>query len=90
MIGTSTGTSIGHTVCDFKTHTLQESGDESCSDFCGKSDTCRSFWMKLNGLGARNMSRQPPETVPDIDATVVLSDKEWHKLDHELQGLLQK
>jgi len=35
-----------------------------------------SFWEELNHLGARNMDVIPPETVPDVDSTVELTDEE--------------
>jgi len=51
------------------------------------SDEQRALWEKLNKLGARNIREIPPETVPDIDATVELSDKEIHELKIEIDRL---
>lgn len=85
-----TGTKTKRTVRDFKKHVLQQAGAEDHFEFYddGRLQKRFNFWIKLNELGARNMKKQPPETVPDIDATVTLSDEEWDDLDRELQQLL--
>lgn len=83
------GKKTKRTVRDFKNHLLQQIGGKAHFDFTKRSDDHRAFWSKLNRLGARNMEKQRPETVPDIDATVMLSDKEWGELDRELQQLLK-
>src|SRR3989344_4479169 len=46
-----------------------------------------SFWEKLNHLGARNMNEIPPETVPHIDVTVVLTEGECASLRAEMTSL---
>ncbi len=43
-----------------------------------------SFWEKLNRLGARNLDEIPPETVLNIDSTVVLTDEECAGLHAEM------
>ena len=73
------------TVRDFKRFVLQVTNVEHCALFTRRSDAHHVFWEKLNRIGARNMETQPPETVPDIDATVVLSDEEWQELMQELR-----
>ncbi len=83
------GTKTEHTVRDFKNDLLQRAG-VNLIQFCGSSPKRAAFWEKLNDLGARNIKERPPETVPDIDATVALSDDEWFSLDCELQRLLQE
>lgn len=60
---------------------------------CSNNEECLiliklvSFWEKLNRLGARNMDTILPETVPDIDATVVLTDEECARLHAEMTYL---
>ncbi len=71
------------TVRDFKKFVLTEIGVGSIANFTALSPGHYRFWAKLNRLGARNMREQPPETVPDIDATVELSDSEWVELETE-------
>ena len=51
------------------------------------SEEQRSFFDKLNKLGGRNIDKMPPETVPDIDATVELSDEEVNELEKEMNSL---
>ena len=46
-----------------------------------------AFWGKLNHLGNRNMDTIPPETVPNVDATVELSDQECADLRSEIAEL---
>ena len=75
------------TVRGFKRFVLQVTSVEHCALFTRRSDAHHVFWEKLNRIGARNMETQPPETVPDIDATVVLSDEEWTALAEELYAL---
>jgi hypothetical protein len=72
------------TVRDFKRLVLRLARARHSALFAQRSDAHFVFWEKLNRLGARNMQTQPPETVPDIDATVILSDEEWHELLQEL------
>lgn len=45
------------------------------------------FWEKLNRLGSRNMDTIPPETVPDVDATVELTSEERDSLHAEMADL---
>ena len=45
------------------------------------------LWKKLCWLGERSTKIIPPETVPDIDATVILSDEEWAELEAEFNRL---
>ena len=45
------------------------------------------FWVKLNKLGSRNMDTIPPETVPNMDATVELADQECADLRAEIAKL---
>ena len=74
------------TVRDFKNMVLQRAGVED--DFSGNSLKRMEFWQKLNRMGGRRIRELPPEQVPDIDATVVLSDQEWNELERELNSLL--
>ena len=46
-----------------------------------------NFLKKLNNIGAQNMGKKPPETVPDIDATVILTKQEWTELEAEMATL---
>ena len=46
-----------------------------------------AFWEKLNHLGNRNMDTIPPETVPDVDATVELTREECTSLRTEMKDL---
>jgi len=50
-------------------------------------DASTRLWEKLNRLGERNIDKIPPEEVPDIDATVNLTDQEWNKLALEMNNL---
>ncbi len=75
------------TVRDFKHFVLEAAGTRSISDFCWRTEAHRQFWNKLNRLGSRNMRSQPPETVPDVDATVELSAAEWSELAAEFRRL---
>lgn len=75
------------TVRDFKNFVLKESGVEHGFEFNRFSDAHLRFWRKLNDLGARNMDTHPPEKVPDIDATVQLSEEEWQQLEQEFRAL---
>ncbi len=83
-----TATKTERSVRDFKRHLLQQAGARDHFEFCKGSQKRMAFWTKLNELGAQNMESQPPEAVPDVDATVTLSDDEWSDLDRELQQLL--
>ena len=74
------------TVRDFKNLVAQKTGNQSA--FVIRSEAHFTFWTKLNDIGARNMGTKPPETVPDIDATVELSESEWAELEAEFQSLL--
>jgi len=47
-----------------------------------------AFSKKLNEIGGRNMETIPPETVPDIDATVELDEAEAGALIAEFRTLL--
>ena len=51
------------------------------------SDRQKLFWNNLNRLGARNINEIPPETTPDIDATVELSAEEAQELRQEMSVL---
>lgn len=75
------------TVRDFKNHVLEESGVSSVEQFVQLSEAHRAFLKKLNKLGAKNIESQPPESVPDIDVTVELSDEEWTQLETEFHQL---
>ena len=75
------------TVRDFKNFLCREAKIRFDGEFNQCSEAHRTFWNKLNQLGARNMKSQPPETVPDIDATVQLSDQEWTQLEIEFRQL---
>ena len=75
------------TVRDFKNFVLPANGNSFSGEFCRTSEEHHAFWEKLNRLGARNMGKIPPEIVPDIDATVELSDREWAELTAEFQEL---
>jgi hypothetical protein len=75
------------TVRDFKEHVLRQAGLLSIPQFCELSEAYRAFWIKLNHLGARNMESQPPDKVPDIDATVQLTKEEWAELEDEFRQL---
>ncbi|TSC90064.1 MAG: hypothetical protein G01um10142_478 [Parcubacteria group bacterium Gr01-1014_2] len=75
------------TVRDFKDLLLKESRVSFGGQFTQRSEAHRAFWKKLNDLGARNMKSQPPESVPDIDATVHLTDQEWTQLEAEFRQL---
>lgn len=46
-----------------------------------------ALWAKLNCLGARNTVAIPPETVPNVDATVELSPEEIRALKGEIDTL---
>ena len=73
------------TVRDFKDFILKRCG--SITKFAGRSEAHQQFWAKLNEMGARNIRTQPPEEVPDIDATVRLTDQEWDHLMAEFRLL---
>lgn len=75
------------TVRDFKDLLLKRSGASSGGQFAQRSNAHLALWVKLNRLGARNMEFQPPESVPDIDATVHLTNQEWKQLEIELEIL---
>lgn len=82
------GVVMKKTVRDFKNFLLEKAGVKSGGEFAQCSELHQAFLDHLNQLGARNMRSQPPETVPDIDATVELTDEEWMKLEARLQRLL--
>lgn len=75
------------TVRDFKTFVEVATGTRERRNFPELSMRHGKFWQKLNRIGARNMDTQPPETVPDIDATVILSNEEWAELEAEFRKL---
>ncbi len=75
------------TVRDFKNLVYREASVRFGGEFTGRSEAHRAFWRKLNELGARNMRSQPPEDVPDIDATVQLTNEEWTELETEFRQL---
>lgn len=75
---------VGHTVSDFMNKMRRE---VSLSDFLIRSKDHNDFWEKIKTMGARNIKTHPPEKVPDIDATVILSDEEWRKLEAEFKKL---
>lgn len=75
------------TVRDFKNQVLRECGVPYGTVFSARSDAHAAFWRKLNKLGARNRTSQPPESVPDIDATVELTAAEWTELEIEFRQL---
>lgn len=88
------------TVRDFMNHVLQASGAEirkiegtdiewsDPGDFIDRSAQHQMFWHKLTVIGGRNIAEQPPDIVPDIDATVELSDEEWDELERESRRLM--
>jgi hypothetical protein len=79
---------MARTVRDFKNYALRL---ENCRDhfaFCKKSYGHREFWEMLNQLGGRNLKTQPAQSCPDIDATVVLSDREWELLKNQVRNLI--
>lgn len=76
------------TVKDFQKFMMREHGD-SLGLFVRKSEAHLAFWKKLNDMGARNIKAQPPERVPNIDATVQLTDEEWSQLEAEFRQLLK-
>lgn len=73
------------TVRDFKNYMVRTWGP--AGEFTNRSEAHRAFWEKLNHLGAQNMKSSPPEEVPDIDATVILTNEEWWQLERELDPL---
>lgn len=77
---------------DFKEFVLEELRKSGLSreEFIDLSDNNLLFWAKLNEIGGRNIEKQPPETVPDIDATVELSETEWAELETEFRRLKLK
>jgi len=75
------------TVRDFKRFVLAELDAVDNSQFTHRSRAHLEFWNKLNRIGARNIKTQRPEQVPDIDATVELTDDEWAQLETELNSL---
>ncbi|MES2213491.1 MAG: hypothetical protein V4473_01460 [Patescibacteria group bacterium] len=78
---------VTRTVRDFKNFVEEETGTRTTLNFPELSEAHRKFWQKLNNIGARNMGTQPPNTVPDIDATVILEDQEWMVLEAEFRTL---
>ncbi len=77
------------TVRDFRRFICQQAGFEfGGGDFPQYSEAHREFWKKLNKIGARNIRSHSPELVPDIDATVHLSNDEWAELESEFHQLL--
>ena len=78
---------MSKTVRDFKNFVLKETGLEIHFRFTMLSESHRLFWNKLNDLGARNKNY---EDVPDIDASVKLTKKEWHELEIEFRNLSLK
>jgi hypothetical protein len=76
------------TVRDFGLFIEQSIGLVFIDKFISASDRHREFWKTLNKLGSLNIATQPPETVPDIDATVFLSAEDWNRLELEFCGLL--
>lgn len=79
----------GRTVNDFRKHLFKKFGCDDYFVFIAKSYKHSEFWRKLNKIGARNIGKLPPTEVPDIDATVILSDQEWNDLGKELEQLLK-
>jgi len=75
------------TVRDFKVFVEREAGGVFPS-INRHVDVQVAFWEKLNRLGARNLDVCPPEKYPDIDATVELSDSEWHNLTVEFRAIM--
>lgn len=58
--------------------------------FFVSSPSALKFRSELSALGASNMKNHPPETVPDIDATVILTEEQWNSLESILNELLDK
>ncbi len=73
------------TVLDFRNLISKKYG--STEQFLQKSEAHLAFWRKLNNIGWRNAEAEPPETVPNVDATVELATREWEQLEAELQQL---
>ena len=74
------------TVRDFKNMIERENGGQTW-DFRNETEAHRTFWQKLNRIGARNIKEIPPEKCDDIDATVHLSEWEWEVLEEEYRNL---
>lgn len=55
-------------------------------EFCKLSNGHMVFWQKLNRIGWSKKTKEPDET-PDIDATALLTDEEWAKLEAEFRKL---
>jgi CRISPR/Cas system-associated endonuclease Cas3-HD len=69
------------TVRDFKNFVLRVSHVRDYLDFCRLSDTHEAFWLKLNGLGTRNVTANADGPMPhDIDATSTLTEREEKEL----------
>ena len=90
---------MAQTVRDFKNMLEQKNrlkqrypgaspGTTKYEYFVSRSERHSEFWGKLNRLGGRRIHELPPEQVPDVDATVTLSDEEWSQLESELCELL--
>ena len=79
------------TVDDFRTMVFARIGvgPENYEQFIGTNPARIAFWRKLNRLGGRRIEQFPPEKVPNIDATVELSEAERAKLECELDALLK-
>jgi|GEM_PF-1565252 len=75
------------TVRDFRNLVLAKTDSAPSEEFVDNLDDYVNFWRKLNALGTRNMKKQPPEIVPDVGATVELSDLEWAELETEFDRL---
>lgn len=73
---------------EFKNEVREATKAKGIEYFENVSDATREFLSKLDEIGARNMDKQPPETVPDIDATVELEPEELKALRAELKDLL--
>ena len=80
---------MDRTVRDFIEFIQRKSGcGDRIGQFSSRSLNHMRFIQKLHELGASRMDELPPELVPDIDATVILSDEQWSKLESELAKLI--
>jgi len=78
------------TVSDFKNFIKERLGLEESVEFAWRSDKHRKFFEKLNRLGGKNVRLLLTQKVPDIDATVTLTDEEWEQLEAEFRQLLRE
>ncbi len=83
-------TTSTRTVRDFKNFIEREKSDGGKNTDIDLLIAYGEFWEKLNRIGAWNIESQTPEEVLDIDATVILSDEEWAKLEAEFHSIYRR